>query len=107
MGIYDNNGIICKKYRKKFKLRLNTGDKMRHSKRDEKRQKRSRIIMGLITIIVMVGGGVGIFASNVESEDNALTYNDINFKATPNGWLAKINGEKMYFNVHPSDLDQI
>jgi hypothetical protein len=77
------------------------------SKREAKKVRRNRMMIGAITIFVMLGGGLGIFASNIGTKENAVSYNEMMFEFTERGWMTKINGEKIYFTHHPLEVENI
>ena len=80
---------------------------MRSKKRETKRIKRNRMMIGALTIFVMLGGGLGIFASNIGTSENSMPYNDFMFELTERGWRTNINNERLYFLNHPLEVEYI
>jgi hypothetical protein len=77
------------------------------SKREAKRIRKNRMLIGAITIFVMLGGGLGIFASNLGTKENTVPYNDFIFEATNNGWMVNVDKERFYFPFHPLEVESI
>jgi hypothetical protein len=80
---------------------------MKISRREAKKMKRNRMLIGAITIFVMLGGGLGIFASNIGLNENSVPYNDLVFEMTQNGWMFKIDKERVFFPYHPLEIENI
>ena len=81
---------------------------MRSSRRKEaKRVRRNRIMIGFVTIFIMLGGGLGIFASNIGINENTVPYNEHNFELTQRGWELRLNNEMYYFTHHPIEVENI
>ena len=80
---------------------------MRSSRREAKRKRRNRMMIGGITIFVMLGGGLGIFASNIGLSENVVPYNEHNFELTQRGWQLRLNNERYYFTHHPLEVENI
>ncbi|MGM5485180.1 MAG: hypothetical protein ACQEP1_04900 [Nanobdellota archaeon] len=74
--------------------------------KEEKRKRTSRMFFGIFTIIVMVGGGVGIFANNMGNNNEETGYNDFSFTRTREGWITEIDGREMAFTSHPLELER-
>lgn len=75
--------------------------------REAKRQRKTKIWMGAITIFVMISGGIGIFASNLGPGDNTLEYGDFIFEMTGNGWISNIDNNRLNFIYHPVEIDTL
>ncbi|MFT4305042.1 MAG: hypothetical protein ACMXX8_03035 [Candidatus Woesearchaeota archaeon] len=80
---------------------------MRSSRREAKRIRRNRMMIGGITIFIMLGGGLGIFASNIGLNENVVPYNEHNFELTQRGWQLRLNNERYYFTHHPLEVENI
>ena len=78
---------------------------MKQSRRELKKQRRNKIWMGALTIIIMVGGGLGIFANNISPSSSDLPYGDYAFNKEQNYWATELNGHKLYFAYHPFEVE--
>ncbi len=74
--------------------------------REAKKTRRNRIWMGAITIIIMVSGGLGIFAGELGPGENSMAYGDFMFENKPQGWKIEIDNQNMYFVYHPFEVDK-
>lgn len=72
--------------------------------KDAKKQRKIRIFMGIFVIVVMVGSGIGMFASQVGEGNSNTKYNGYRFTFSGNEWITKISGKQYTFNYHPLDV---
>ena len=78
----------------------------------EKQQKKSKIILGLFIVVIMVGSTLGLFIGGNQTPTNGLTYTNENdeefFFEFGNGqYTSEINGNEVLFYSLPSDASRI
>ncbi|MBI4149100.1 hypothetical protein HY491_01505 [Candidatus Woesearchaeota archaeon] len=76
--------------------------------RTEKWYKR-KSAYALALLIVMVASTIGfaLVNNNTTGQGTSNEYNGYTFVATPQGWMSTVNGQRIAFAYHPSELEQI
>lgn len=71
-----------------------------------KKQNKKKMIFGIFTIIIMVGGGVGIFANRLDTNET-YSYGEYDFTRTQGQWYTEIDGQRFGFMHHPDEVEDI
>ncbi len=90
---------------KKVNLKDKERKKSKAEIREEKKEKILKIIIGLVTAFLMASGILG-YVNNSSTNSNA-DYHGVRFSRDANNyyWVANINGKKMNFYYHPTQLE--
>lgn len=81
-------------------------------KKDEQREKRNKIIIGVIMTVLMIGSIMGFFVGDFNNNNNTLEYKSKNGKKyifePGNGQMyTKIDGKMIAFYNHPLDVEKL
>ena len=72
---------------------------------DEAKEKRKQMFMSLFIVAIMSLSVLGYMFGKDSSEPSK--YKNFKFVRTQRGWEAKLNDQKLIFNYHPSQVEQI
>ncbi len=80
--------------------------------REEKQQKRNRMILGILITVIMIGSTIGYFVGQQNSNNNGLEYkakngNIYSFDQVNGKLYTTINGKGLSFYSHPLDAMQL
>jgi hypothetical protein len=82
------------------------------SKKVRERQEKKKVISKEIIITIIIAGVMilsvfGIMFSSYNDQTQKETYNGLDFFNTVEGWMTKIDGQKVYFSYAPSQLETL
>ncbi len=80
----------------------------RFNRGEHRRERRNRILMGVVVIVIMVSSALAIMNRDTENASgNPTDYKSFRFSQQGNQWIVKAKGQQLAFNYHPVDVEQI
>ncbi|MFC1752657.1 hypothetical protein ACFL96_04600 [Thermoproteota archaeon] len=89
------------------KLKKHKLSKKVHIREKKKKRLSKEMLITILIAGVMILSVFGIMFSSYSDQQQKETYGDYDFSSTADGWMTKLDDQKLYFTYSPSQLDAL
>lgn len=95
------------KYKKRLVILIENGEIMVKKYKPKEKKDNKALYMSLFIAFIMITSAFGVMFYGFGTEETVTKYGKYKFKATNQGYKAKINGNEYYFEALPQDLETV